>query len=89
MDNVTSQVYADMFNNSIIAYLYGMDKISDCIPMQDGARSYPTQQNFDLVAERFVKRIIGLDSEKKTVNGINWPPYPPDLNPSDFGTFVR
>ena len=32
----------------------------------------------------FDPRIIGLDSEKFTRGGIEWPPYFPDLNPCDY-----
>lgn len=56
-----------------------MAKISDYCFMQNDAKHHWTQETFDLLA----KHLIGLDSEKKRGNGINWPPYSPDLHPYD------
>ena len=35
-------------------------------------------------SEVFGDRIFGLDAEKKTGGGIDWPPYSPDLTVCDF-----
>lgn len=36
-----------------------------------------------MLEELFGARLIGLDSEKFTGHGIDWPPYSTDLNPCD------
>ena len=51
---------------------------------QDGARPHRTQEVFDRLKEVFGSRIIGLDAPRMTGDGIEWPPYSPDLNVCDF-----
>ena len=51
---------------------------------QDGARPHRTANNLQAIADVFEDRIIGLDAEKFTGGGINWPPYSCDLTPPDY-----
>ena len=51
---------------------------------QDGARPHRTQENLTRISEVFGERIIGLDAEKHTGSGIDWPPYSPDVTVCDF-----
>ena len=55
---------------------------------QDGATAHRTQDNFFLIASQFGDRIIGLDSEKQTGGGIDWPASSPELNVCDFFLWV-
>ena len=52
--------------------------------MQDGARPHRTGDVFQLLEEYFGSRIIALDYPDYSGEGIEWPPYSPDLNPCDF-----
>jgi hypothetical protein len=52
--------------------------------MQDGARVHRTKENLDAISSVFGSNIIALDAKEKTGQGIDWPPYSPDLNPCDF-----
>lgn len=60
-----------MINNAVIRYLYSMDKVSSHWFMEDCTTLHPIHRTFDLLAEYFDSKIIGLDSEKKAVNGMD------------------
>lgn len=51
---------------------------------QDGATPHRTQENLDQIAHVFGHRILGLDANRKTGGGIDWPSSSPDLNVCDF-----
>ena len=51
--------------------------------MQDGARPHRTGDVFQL-EEHFGSGIIALDYPEYRGEGIDWPPYSPDLNPCNF-----
>ena len=50
-----------------------MDMKQNCWFQQDGARPHRTRDVFEELGEHFQDRIIGLDSEKYTGGGIEWP----------------
>ncbi|KZC11328.1 hypothetical protein WN55_02563 [Dufourea novaeangliae] len=52
--------------------------------MQDGARPHRTNDTFDLLSEHFGNNVIALDYPNRTGQGIDWPPYSPDLNTLDY-----
>lgn len=52
--------------------------------MQNGERLCRTTYPFSKLKTIFSESIIGLDTEKFTGNGIEWPRYSLDLNPCDF-----
>ena len=48
--------------------------------MQDGAPAHCTAETIAFLEQKFRNRVISRRSE----NGVNWPPYSPDLNPLDY-----
>ncbi|GBN06407.1 hypothetical protein AVEN_139759-1 [Araneus ventricosus] len=52
--------------------------------MQKGARPHRTPTVFDFLSEHFNDRVIALDYDQHTGSSMAWPPYSPDLTPSDF-----
>lgn len=58
VQSLVEELYMDIWNNSAISYLYGMDKINDYWFMQDDARPSRTHQAFDLLADHFDNGII-------------------------------
>ena len=81
---VTGDVYHDLLKDRVIPELDRLGKVNGYYFMQDGARPHRTKKAFELLSQRFRSNIIGLDSEKFTESGIDWPAYSPDLNPCDF-----
>ena len=51
---------------------------------QDGAPPHRTEVNLSLLRSRFGKRVIAKGFKEKFGEGINWPPYSPDLSACDF-----
>lgn len=81
---VTGDVYHDLLKDKVIPELDRLGKVNGYYFMQDGARPHRTKKVFELLRQRFRSNIIGLDSEKFTGSGVDWPAYSPDLNPCDF-----
>ena len=52
--------------------------------MQDGAAPRRTQEIFEALHKVYDTRVIGLGYPKFAREGLEWPPYSPDLNPCDF-----
>ena len=52
--------------------------------MQDGARPHRTAEVFHFLQATFRNRIVALGTLALTGHDVEWPPYSPDLNPSDF-----
>ena len=52
--------------------------------MYDGATPHCTKQVFEAIYNVYGNRVIGLGYPKFAHEGIEWPPYYPDLNPCDF-----
>jgi hypothetical protein len=84
-ENIDSQLYVKILNENFIPNIQGMETdMSQTWFMQDGARPHRTEQVFALLNEYFGEKIIALDSARIIGEGIDWPPYSPDLNPCDF-----
>lgn len=83
-ENVTGERYCQMLNENVFPYIVGTGDLEDYWFMQDGARPHRTNDVFNLLSEYFGNRLIGLDSKKYTGEGLDWPPYSPDINPCDF-----
>lgn len=81
---ITSDAYKAVLDQYFVPTAHGMNGIDGYFFMQDGARPHRTSKVFEVISEHFDDRIIGLDSLKHTGNGMDWPPYSPDLNPLDF-----
>ena len=81
---VSGAVYHDLLKNQVFPEMNRLGKVRGYYFMQDGARPHRTEQVFELLEQQFGSRLIGLDSEKYTGSGIEWPAYSPDLNPCDF-----
>lgn len=73
-----------MLETYFIPNAQGLSTVHEYWYQQDGARPHRTQEVFDVVKEHFGGRIIALDAFRFTGDGIDWPPYSPDLNPCDF-----
>lgn len=58
--------------------------IEDCWFQQDGAPSHIAGQNLNLIREHFGGRVISRNQTEKFGEGLNWPPFSPDLTPMDF-----
>ena len=52
--------------------------------MQDGATPHRTKKVFKAIYNVYGNRVIGLGYLKFAHGGIEWPPYPLNLNPCDF-----
>ncbi|KII60546.1 hypothetical protein RF11_06589 [Thelohanellus kitauei] len=56
--------------------------------MHDGARSYRTDEVFEIISAYFHKRVIEQDYCKYYDDGIDWQPYSPDWNQWDYLLWV-
>lgn len=81
---IKSSNYSAMIRDFFVPKIRKLRKLSKWSYMQDGARPHRTFEVFDILKEHFNGRLIALDSKSYTGNGIDWPPYSPDLNPLDF-----
>jgi hypothetical protein len=82
--NVTSLKYVNCLQQNFIPKLHELGLLKSSWFMQDGARPHRTFEVFKFLNEHFDDRVIALDYNKNFGKGINWPPYSPDLNPSDY-----
>ena len=85
---VTETINGDVYRDQILEVFFRKARrhglIRDFWFMQDGARPHRTPGNLARIAQVFGDRIIGLDAERHTGGGIDWPPYSADLNVDDF-----
>ena len=82
--NVTGSKYQGLLEKDFFPKIRRYRLVQDHWFQQDGARPHRTDNVLQSLASVFGGRIIGLDSEKVTDSGIDWPPNSPDLNPCDF-----
>lgn len=86
-ETVTSARYKNILQNFFIPALQGMMESTDLESawfQQDGARPHRTDEVFEVISEYFGNRVMALDYKEFNEEGIDWPPYSPDLNPCDF-----
>lgn len=86
-ENITANLYKGILEDSFVPFLQGIQNMTDFENawfQQDGARPHRTQEVFSLLNEHFGKRVFALDYPEASGEGIEWPPYSPDLNPCDF-----
>jgi transposase/AraC-like DNA-binding protein len=81
---ITGDSYLRMLEDKFIPEAYGHDMVNGYTYMQDGATPHRTAEVFECLAEHFGSRVIGLDYPGWYGEGLEWPPYSPDLNPCDF-----
>ena len=73
-----------MLEIEFIPHLQSNDLLSDYWFMQDGARPHRTPEVFQLLNQHFGSRIKGMDYPNHFNDGIEWPPYSPNLRPCDY-----
>ena len=73
-----------MLEEVFIPHLHSHNELQDSWFMQDGARPHRTAEVFSVLNQHFGDRVIGLDYPGSSLEGLEWPPYSPDLNPCDY-----
>jgi len=82
--NVNGENYRKMLSEYFIPTASGLNCIHDFHFMQDGALPHRTGDVLDLLNDHFHERVIGLGYMSRFGDGMDWPPYSPDLNPCDY-----
>jgi hypothetical protein len=83
-ETITRLSYREQILKKFIPEAKRKKMVRDYWFQQDGARPHRTEDNLNLIANDFGARIIGLDAEKKTGEGMDWPPYSADMTVCDF-----
>ena len=83
VSTMNSALYVGMLRNQFIPVIQSEPDFESMWFMQDDAPHYRTNEIFHLLEEHFNERIVALGCPKSKNMGIDWSPYPPDLNPSD------
>ncbi len=81
---VTSIKYKEMLEKDFFPEIRRLRNIRGFWYQQDGATPHRTIEVLQCLHNIFQDRLITLDYEKVTENGLEWPPYSPDLNPCDY-----
>lgn len=82
--NVTAEKYKRILEDNFLPEIRRLRRVRGYWFQQDGARPHRTAEVFDSLIDTFGNRIIGLDIERHTEGGIEWPPYSPDITPLDY-----
>lgn len=82
--NVTSHKYKELLEEKFYPEIRHRHMVRNYWFQQDGARPHRTLEVLKSLSTTFHGHVIGLDHEKVTDSGIEWPPYSPDLNPCDY-----
>ena len=82
--NVTAEKYKQLLEDQFFPKIRRLRRVSQFWFQQDGARPHRTPEVFECLINTFRHRIIGLDVQKYGGDGLEWPPYSPDINPCDF-----
>ena len=82
--NVTAEKYKQLLNDQFLPKIKSLHRIRQFWFQQDGARPHRTADVFECLINAFRHRIIGLDVQKYGGEGLEWPPFSPDLNPCDY-----
>ena len=84
-ETINSERYVELLKNKVIPAIAGENMLNDHWFMQDGAPPHRTRDVHDVLSKAFDNRVISLDFPgRHNGQGIEWPPYSPDLNPLDF-----
>jgi histone-lysine N-methyltransferase SETMAR len=82
--SVTSVKYQEILESDFFPEIRRRRSLRGYWYQQDGAPPHRTLEVLQCLNTTFQGRLIALDYEKVTDNGLEWPPYSPDLNPCDF-----
>lgn len=82
--NVTSQKYQELLERNFLPQIRRRHLVQDYWFQQDGAGPHRTVDVLQSLSTMFNGHIIGLDCDRVTDSGLEWPPYSPDVNPCDY-----
>ena len=85
--SVTGDRYHKLLEEEIIPRLEELNLIDDYWWMQDGAPPHRVGKVMDLLHDKFNNRVIALGFPERFDEGLQWPPYSPDINPMDFSVW--
>lgn len=82
---ITGTVYSNMLSTKFFPHAKKRGLVNGYYFMQDGAAPHRAHEVFETINKVYGDRVIGLGySHFIRGEGIEWPPYSPDLSPCDF-----
>lgn len=82
--NMTAQTYLNLLKLEFIPYLNARNIKHSTFFMQDGAPCHTAKTVLSYLNEEFKERVISTRYPATFNEGLEWPPYSPDLTPLDY-----